>query len=364
MTAIVAVDSLVRSRTIMRQSCGLLKNYWYAAATSPDVNARRPIARTILEERIALYRTRAGEPVAILDRCLHRNAPLSEGDLFDDCIGCPYHGWTYDRTGRCVNIPAEGENGGCPSGLALETFPVREQDGLVWVWMGGADHPPDRDPFPMPYHAVDGWERYYMVTEFDNGVTALVENFMDVPHTVFVHKGWFRSRSRKSVDMKVERTADSVLCTYDQPQDVIGFTGRILNPKGLPMTHTDRFYMPNVTRVDYTFGDAESGFVITSQCTPTGPHTSLVFTLISFRVGRVLNPLIRPFLSFYTRRVIDQDVDIMKVHGVNMKHYGRSYTSTPVDTVHVFIESLRDWAEGGGRGPKPSPRTETVKFWI
>lgn len=372
---IIATDRLTRGRTRMRQTVGTLDRRWYVAAQSHQVTAKKPWAAEILEEKIVLFRGKRGEAVALVDRCLHRNAPLSEGDLFDGCIGCPYHGWTYDASGHVVNVPAEGPDGRALP-LSIERFPVRESDGLVWVWMGGAEHPPeaypDRVPFAMPHHDEAGWGAYYMETDFDNGVTALVENFMDVPHTVWVHRGWFRNRSRREVAMKVERTASSVLVTYDQPQDEIGFTSRILNPKGLPMTHTDRFYMPNVTRVDYLYGDPEApetGFVITSQCTPISPLRAKVYTLISFKLPfvdvRPVLPLIEGFLGFYTRRVIGQDVDIMAVHGRNVGHYGgRAYVSTPADTLHVFIESLRDHAEAGEVEPLPEPTVAHAKFWI
>jgi phenylpropionate dioxygenase-like ring-hydroxylating dioxygenase large terminal subunit len=364
---IIARDRLVRDKPTMRESSGLLKNYWYVAAQSQQVSAKKPIQRTILEERIVLYRKPDGKAVALSDRCLHRNAPLSAGEVFDGCIGCPYHGWTYDHTGKCINVPSEGCDGGVPDGLALEAFPTLEQDGLLWVWMGGPDVPVDKKPFSMPFYRTPGWSRYYMETRFENGVTALVENFMDVPHTVFVHRGWFRSRSKKAVGMHVERTEDSVLVTYDQPDDVIGFTKLLLNPKGLPMTHTDKFYMPNVTRVDYLFGEPErpdTGFVITSQCTPVSAYESLVYTLISYNIGLFSEPLKR-LMNVYTRRVIEQDVQIMKIHGNHLKAYGtRAYTSTPADYLHVHIEALRDHAESGGVGQKPEPRIDTTTFWI
>jgi phenylpropionate dioxygenase-like ring-hydroxylating dioxygenase large terminal subunit len=377
---IIARDQLVRAKRTMRESSGLLKDYWYVAAQSHQVTAKKPIQRTVLEERIVLYRGTDGKSVALSDRCLHRNAPLSAGVVVDGCIGCPYHGWTYDRTGKCINVPSEGCDGDAPEGLSLESFPTLEQDGLVWVWMGGAGSDIDKAPFRMPFYDTPGWSRYYMETRFENGVTALVENFMDVPHTVFVHRGWFRSRSRKSVGMTVERTADSVLVSYDQPDDIIGFTKLVLNPKGLPMMHTDKFYMPNVTRVDYLFGAtaavgsslastaapdaAETGFVITSQCTPVSPYESLVYTLISYKLGALSEPL-KAFMNFYTRRVIEQDVEIMKIHGNHVKNYGnRAYTSTPADTLHVHIEALRDHAESGGHGEKPEPRVDTTTFWI
>ncbi len=351
----------------MRRSCGLLKDYWYAAAQSHQVTARRPLGRVVMEEMLVLWRDAAGRAVALSDRCLHRNALLSRGDLFDGKIGCPYHGWTYDAQGRCVGVPSEGPDACPPTDRRLEAFPTREQDGLVWVWMGGPDAPPDKDPFPMPHHDEPGWGAYYMETMFANEVTHLVENFMDVPHTVFVHKGWFRTRGQKRVRTTVERTADSVLVTYDQPRDSIGFTERILNPGRLPMVHTDKFYMPNNTRVDYVFGDPDRGgraFVITSTCTPVRPFETRVFTLISYKLG-ALTPLASRLLPWYTRKVIQQDVDIMAIQGEALRHHGApDFSSTPADTLHLHIEALRDWAAAGGATPPPEPRVDEMTFWI
>ena len=344
----------------MRDDSGHLKQSWYAAGTVEEIGRRKPVARTILGERLALWRDAAGRIVAMSDRCLHRNAPLSAGELFDGCIGCPYHGWVYDREGRLVKIPAQPDGAEVPA-LRIRTWPVLERYGLVWVWMG--DEAITAEPFPMPYWDTPGWKAYYMITEFDNGVTQLVENFMDVPHTVFVHKGWFRTEARKEVRMTVERTDSAVLVTYHQPDDEIGFTGRILNPSGEPMVHTDKFYMPNTTRVDYHFGDR--GFVITSTCTPETPFHTRVYTLISYNLGnRVANRVLRPFLARYTRQVIQQDVDIMKVQGDNLKAHGgvEAFHHSEADLHHIWIETLRDAAIAGEEAPEPEVR-EAV-FWV
>lgn len=344
----------------MREEAGRLKDYWYVGGTAGEVGRRKPFASTVLGEKLVLFRDARGEPVALSDRCLHRNAPLSAGDVFDGCIGCPYHGWTYDSEGRLVDIPATADGTEVPE-LGLRRWKTVERYGLVWVWMGEGE--PDKEPFQMPYWGQRGWSCYYMVTHFDNGVTQLVENFMDVPHTVFVHKGWFRNEARKRVGMHVERTADSVLVTYDQPDDQIGFTSRILNPKNEPMVHTDRFYLPNVTRVDYDFG--ERGFVITSQCTPISPYESRVYTLISYNLGRrSVNRLAKAFLPWYTRKVIQQDVDIMAIQGANLKHHQTEhFHHSEADLHHIWIEQLRDWAAQEQGAPLPGEE-RTVEFWI
>ena len=132
----------------MRNQCGLLKEYWYAACLSKELETS-PIRREIMETPIVLWRTEERIATALLDRCCHRNTPLSKGTIENGCIVCPYHSWKYDDEGRCVEIPSEGPNQNRSSKSIVEKFPVVERDGLIWVWMG-KDTPPDKEPFSMP----------------------------------------------------------------------------------------------------------------------------------------------------------------------------------------------------------------------
>ncbi len=346
----------------MRASMGRLAEHWYAAARAEELPRGRPLGRTLLGELLVLFRDERGDAHALADRCLHRNALLSEGVVVGGCVACPYHGWTYDADGRCVNVPSESRDGSPRTELTLEAFPVREEHELIWVYMGPSKRPRG-NPFPMPVKRGDGWGSYWMTTRFDNDVPNLVENFMDVPHTVFVHRGWFRTRSRKKVGMSVERTESSVLVTYDQPNDSIGFTRLLANPRRLPMVHTDKYYLPATTRVDYAFGDEARAFIITSTCRPISPSETEVFTLISFKLGRV-TPYIRPLLNWYTKKVIHQDVEIMEIQGRSLRHHGAPlFASTPADTLHVHIEALLEWA-ASEEGPPPPRVVDRVEFWI
>lgn len=367
--------------------CGALKDYWYVACLSTELKPGKPLARTLFGTGVVLFRDEHGRPAALRDRCLHRNARLSRGDVFDGRLGCPYHGWVYDASGAVVHVPSLGptqkselldadacEREGlkpepCQLGR-LQRFPTVEQDGLVFVFMGGPDASKARaQSFRVPYHGQSGWTVYFMVTRFANGVTNLVENFMDVPHTLFVHPGWFRKPARRRVPATVRRTAGSVLVTYKQEQDTVTGLGRLFNPRGLPLLHTDKFYVPNVTRVDYLWG--EHGFVINSQCTPIGPTDSLVYTAISYRlpvdvpgawVGRALRPLVR----WYTRQVIQQDVVIMDIQreGLGDGPGGGVYSGTEADLHHADIEAYRRWLREGGHGPGPEDAERDMAFWI
>lgn len=351
-------------RDLMRWNVGTLHENWYVAALSREVSGTKPFARTILEEPLVLFRGKDGRATALRDRCLHRNAALSGGAVFDGCIGCPYHGWTYDAGGACITVPSEGPNSVPRVPRTLDRFPVVEQDGLVWVWMGDPDNAALKAPYRFPHTGEHGWNTYFMLTWFDGDVTDLVENFMDVPHTAFVHSGWFRKAgTARRAEATVERTADAVHVEYFQPDDSIGFTKWLLNPDGAPMTHTDRFFMPNVTRVDYMWGERR-GFVISSQITPIGPARALVYTAITFRFG-IFNPLARLLLPWYTRVVINQDVRIMANQTANIARYGgRRFHGTEADAIHRAIESLRDHARGGASGPAPEPFAARISFWM
>lgn len=349
-------------RSGLRFECGTLHENWYVAARSAQVTARKPFASTVLEEGLVLFRDTQGRAVALLDRCLHRNAALSAGDVFDGCIGCPYHGWTYDASGALVTVPSEGPGNAPRVARRVERFPVTERDGLVWVYMGDPDRATECEPFAFPRVGERGWRSYLMVTEFAGDVTDLVENFMDVPHTAFVHSGWFRKASAaKRAEATVELRGDSVHVEYFQPDDSIGFTKWLLNPDGRAMTHTDRFFMPNVTRVDYMWGETR-GFVITSQITPVTRDRAIVYTAITFRFG-IFNPVARLLLPAYTRTVINQDVRIMDVQTRNISRFGgRRFHGTEADVIHRAIEALRDHARVGG--PPPAPFATRIGFWM
>lgn len=362
----------------LRERDGALVENWYVACLSKELPAGRPLSRVLYDTPLVLFRPHAGEaPACFVDRCLHRHAQLSKGVVVDGTLCCPYHGWGYDAEGNVVVVPSEGSctapsakranaPGACaqekPGALAsqpgacasrrIRTFPVVEQDGCIWVWMGEGAPATATPPYRFPHHGERGWHGYFMITDFDNEVTHLAENFMDVPHTVFVHAGWFRSASRMKVPIRVETRRGEVLVTYVQENDSIGFTGRVLNPSGAPMTHTDLFIMPNITRVDYAFGD-KNAFVISSQMSPESALQTRVYTWISYRLGSfgVAAGLLKPFFRFYTRRVIQQDVDIMANQGANFaRDMTCRFQHTDADLVHVAIERLRDL----GRVSKPS----------
>lgn len=164
----------------------ILKNAWYAAAYAHEVS-EAPLARTLIEQKIVLFRGSDGEVGMILNRCPHRFAPLSAGKLIGDTLECPYHGLRFNRQGECVFNPHSKNN--APLRAAdIQSWPVMERYGVIWFWPGEADK---ADPALLP--SVDFLEKpdeYALVRgllHVRGHYELVVDNLLDLSHAAFIH---------------------------------------------------------------------------------------------------------------------------------------------------------------------------------
>lgn len=164
------------------------RNQWYVAGYSDELQ-QQPLARVLLSEPIVLFRDSTGRAAALLDRCPHRGMPFSEGIVLDDTLECPYHGMRFDGSGRCVLIPSSPV---IPARMCVPAYPVQEQLGLLWIWMGDPDQ---AAMVPVPDLSVWGfgrggwhWETAVRLDVQANYLLPL-ENLLDASHITFLHKG-------------------------------------------------------------------------------------------------------------------------------------------------------------------------------
>jgi len=201
----------------------------------------------------------------------------------------------------------------------------------------------------MPYYKTPGWVSYYMCSRFNGTVSALAQNFMDVPHTVFVHNKIFRKSPDKLMKTSVEFTPSSVEVDYEDNQDSIGMMPWLTNPDKQPLLHTDQFHTPNITRCDYHWGD-KSGFVITSEITPESENVSRVYTLIAYKlpIPLIIARLLRPLIHMYTRIVLEQDIRIIRVNRQGVENApDLRPLSVHSDLVHIGIDRLIEATKNG-----------------
>lgn len=317
----------------------VITDAWYIGLPSARLG-KHPVQRVVEGKALVFFRNSEGIPYALADKCLHRGMLLSEGRVEGDCIKCPYHGWEYDGQGRVVKVPAMGDSHERSSVHKNRAYIVREQDSHIWVWLGNEQ--PSYQPYHFPHNGENGWSTFFMHTRFHAPVEACLENFLDVPHTIFVHPGLFRNDQQKATKVRVTCNSDSAMADFLDEPVLQGIGPRLCLPKGARMHHTDQFILPSISRVDYDFGDKYS-FIITSQCTQLSEMDIEVTTAITWRLP--LPALVgHAFLRPYCRMVINQDVRLLKKLGSQISKYGFTTLDTPADLLGSHIKALRSAA--------------------
>ena len=162
-----------------------IRNGWYVAAFSGECNSDKPLARTLLSERVVLFRTPQGRAVALEDRCCHRLAPLSLGDLEADGLRCRYHGMKFDATGRCIEMPGQRE---IPASMCVRSFPLEERDGLLWIWMGQPDLADPSKIVDCHWNHAPGWPTASGYLHYQANYQLIADNLLDFSHLTFVHR--------------------------------------------------------------------------------------------------------------------------------------------------------------------------------
>ncbi len=180
---------------------------WHPVKYADELPTDKPMAVTLLDEPVVLWRTADGTPQAMKDVCVHRGTALSLGRLKDDCIVCPYHAWQYDASGACVKIP-QSEHQTIPTKARTPVYHCQEKYGLVWVSLA--------DPIyalPAIPELENGDWKVVNTGPFswDSDASRQVENFTDFGHFPWVHPGLLGDPSRPLVPDHEVEIKDNVL---------------------------------------------------------------------------------------------------------------------------------------------------------
>jgi phenylpropionate dioxygenase-like ring-hydroxylating dioxygenase large terminal subunit len=183
-----------------------LRNQWYTAATSAELG-ETPLARTICNEPMVLYRGADGTVAALTDRCPHRKAPLSAGEVVGNDIQCGYHGIRFAPDGACTHVPGNALVG---RNFRAKNYAVREMHGLVFVWLGEAAL---ADPALIPDFSENvkpGWTGVHGTLYVRGNYQLLIDNILDLTHVVFVHKTTLAGGGVAETPLEVEIDGDVV----------------------------------------------------------------------------------------------------------------------------------------------------------
>ncbi len=326
------------------------------AAESHEVKGNKPYSVSIHDEWIVLFRNSSGQVAALQDRCLHRSSRLSKGHLKNGELTCPYHGWKYNFEGKVIHVPSEGTT---TRNRCAKTYQVIEKDNYIYLQLSPSQF--DLKPFSMSCYQKKNYTTIRLQNIFENTVTNCAENFLDIPHTTFVHPSIFRNSKNEEMCAVIERKKGHVKVTYLGEKSDFGLFSWFLNPHKKEIIHTDEFFMPNVTMVNYWFGNKH--FIITSQSVPIDHKTTKVYTDLTYNYG-FWNLIVKPVIRWQGQAIIDQDIEILKNQSETIQKYGAHFQNSPADLIHTFIESIQHEIEQG-RDPNLLPEKEgKINFWV
>ncbi len=167
----------------------LFRRYWLPALLAEELpeNECPPVRVKLLSERLLAWRDTQGRLSLMDEFCAHRGVSLWFGRNEENGLRCPYHGWKYDYTGQCIEVPSEPEESGFCKKIKLKSYPLVERGGILWTYMG----PPElKPPLPEWEFALVPEDRRFVSKRLQecNWLQAL-EGGIDSSHVSFLHSG-------------------------------------------------------------------------------------------------------------------------------------------------------------------------------
>ena len=171
-----------------RATAPFVHNAWYQAAWSHELpsDQDKPLARTIMNQEIVLFRDAEGQSHALEDRCCHRATPLRLGDVVPEGVQCGYHGLIFGGDGACVSIPGQDS---VPPQARVRSYPVVERQEFIWIWMGDPALADEATLLDYPWHDDhENWPHKHGLYHVECNYMLLIDNLMDLTHIPHIHK--------------------------------------------------------------------------------------------------------------------------------------------------------------------------------
>jgi 5,5'-dehydrodivanillate O-demethylase len=167
--------------------CGqLLRRYWQALFPASELTLEKPKKRiTVMSEDLVVFRAPEGGYGCVAESCAHRRCSLYYGFVEKGGIRCAYHGWKYDREGRCLEQPFEPQDSTYKDEIRQTAYPVQELAGLLFVYMG-----PQPAPLLPRWDVMvrkDGNRKIQIRPTLNCNWLQIQENTADTTHTYYLH---------------------------------------------------------------------------------------------------------------------------------------------------------------------------------
>lgn len=337
----------------------ILKNIWYFALPSRDLKPGKMKSMVILGEPIVFFRKRTNEVSAIRDICPHRGIPLSYGQVVGDQVECPYHGWKFDSEGTCTEIPSlcQGQELDCTK-IKVKSYPVKEQQGIVWVFVGDKGFDVTKAPPPPFLAAFENTKtpNFIEVTNFPCHIDHAVIGLMDPAHGPYVHQSFFW-RTQKSMHEKRKKfgPVDYGFRMIRHEPSKNSRAYKILG--GAPTTEIT-FTLPSV-RIEHVQVGKRS-FVSLTALTPINDKDTRIHQLAYWDIPWLT--IMKPLVWRFTKVFLYQDKDAVAKQQDGLKYDPSLMLIKDADTQAKWYYSLKkEWEASHAENrsfQNPVPETE------
>lgn len=331
------------------------REQWYPVGFAEEMpKYPEPASFSIFDEPIVLWRSKGQEKEfhCVEDRCPHRLAALSQGHVEPDgTIRCYYHGWAFNKDGKCTAMPQLSKDAQIPKTAHVKTYPTSVVEGIVWVW-GTPDSLPTKDP-PKTDDDLDQPDAKKIFDGYDFQIdlpychSFLVENLFDPAHVPISHdrtQGGGKREAAEAFAMQIDE--DSI--------SVDGFTGRYRGESKDRWTQA-KFESPGIIRYRNELlddqGKVKSMFSAALHCVPRGKGKCRLLFRTYFRKSGL--PLIlRLYLASQPKwkrhlnscKVLEQDL------GLITSQEDRNFTTfasecLPLKSSDTFVIAYREWLD-------------------
>jgi phenylpropionate dioxygenase-like ring-hydroxylating dioxygenase large terminal subunit len=323
----------------------LLRNCWYLAQSGAYLARGQMVGKTLLGEPVVIGRRADNGVFCLRNICPHRGIPLSYGWLKDCTLQCCYHGWKFDtRDGACVEIPSiPPDDTSLPlSAIKVRSYPCREVQGNVWVFMPGEGYvegqalPPVPQIPDFPEHARP---QVSETMHFPCNVDHAVMGLMDPAHASYVHTSWWwRTRNLKL--REVRKDYEPIEHGFRMVRYPLRQSAKPYKLFGKNVSTEISFRLPGV-RIEHIQGDRHTAVSLTC-CTPLNDHETEVHQFLYWTTP-VLT-LFKPVARILLHKFLKQDRDVVVMQEEGLQHKPPIMFINDTDTQAKWYFSLkREW---------------------
>ena len=310
---------------------------WHLVALSNDIKIGKAIGRKVIRTPIVIFRSKSGLS-ALVDRCPHRNYPLSEGRIIKDTIECPYHGWRFRFDGQCEDVPGCKLDDKSKERLKAQPVSVIEKHGGIFVCLS---EPVSEEPKFPEFFGDSKYDHFWWKQGVWKGSSFdAIENVLDPFHTKFIHNGFIRKRDKHMpVTLQVNSYEKSIEMVIEQKRSDLGIMARALEWKKRECSRT-HYYAPTTVQARWE-GKQELILCVTAFFSPQDDFSFRPFACFTTPKGLAPAWLKEVLIRLFLFQVVKQDKEALaKQSDIIQSFNAPRYTQGPGDILGNRVHKL------------------------